>query len=212
MRAMFVNEAMRFQRVQGNTKEGILGRMGIGQTNIKMTWGKHKGKTVGEIYAEDPQYIAWLADNGSPRKGQEKLFVEIKRLRDAYWKGIADKRATEGGTFYGDPGDIYQGAVEVISLKYFTGEYGASYRFRTKAPEHWFEFYMGLSRLEKILGLKPNPELGYVDDQELKRAIFALKDQTIDIKGKVKFHREVLGHNYTNLNYVTIFPATTINL
>lgn len=31
--------------------------------NIKITFGKHKGKTINEIYKEDPDYINWLVDN-----------------------------------------------------------------------------------------------------------------------------------------------------
>lgn len=208
MKAMFVNEAIKFQRAQGGDKESVFGKLGVGQGNIKITWGKYKGRSVGEVYADDPQYIAWLAQNGQPRRGQEKLFAEINRLNDLYWKGIAEKRATEGGTFYGEEGvSVFRGPVEVRNLKYFVGDYGASYRFQTKTPDHWFQFYINLDRLGKMLDLKPEPGYTYVDDQVLKEAIFDLKGKTIEIKGKVKFHKEVLGHNYTNLNYVSILPT-----
>ena len=31
--------------------------------NVKVTFGKHKGKTLGEIYSQAPDYVQWLAQN-----------------------------------------------------------------------------------------------------------------------------------------------------
>jgi len=31
--------------------------------NVKVTFGKHKGKTLGEIYSQAPDYVEWLAKN-----------------------------------------------------------------------------------------------------------------------------------------------------
>ena len=38
--------------------------------NIKITFGKHKGRTLEEIYKEDKQYFMWLKNN---EKTDEKL-------------------------------------------------------------------------------------------------------------------------------------------
>jgi uncharacterized protein (DUF3820 family) len=55
--------------------------------DVKMLFGKHKGKTLGDILADDPAYLDWLSDaditNQTLRQGveqmNEKYAAEIER-------------------------------------------------------------------------------------------------------------------------------------
>lgn len=44
-------------------KEASENMQGSDAVNMKINFGKHKGKTVGQVAAEDLSYIKWLADN-----------------------------------------------------------------------------------------------------------------------------------------------------
>jgi len=53
--------------------------------NIKITFGKHKGKTLGELYKTEIDYIKWLAENSKSdyiKKGIEILKSAAKASRD----------------------------------------------------------------------------------------------------------------------------------
>jgi ribosomal protein L7/L12 len=50
--------------------------------NIKVTFGKHKGKTLGEVLKEAPDYITWLAENAKEavmKKACEQLLHPVDK-------------------------------------------------------------------------------------------------------------------------------------
>lgn len=64
--------------------------------NMKVTFGKHKGKTLGEIYTEAPDYIDWLVKNAKDdviRKACEMILNPP--TVEAGPKPIAKKEVTE---------------------------------------------------------------------------------------------------------------------
>lgn len=206
MRAKKVFEFMDFKRVSSSTASDILGKAGVGKSAITITWGKHKGKTVGEVFNEDPQYIVWLAKEGKPRPGQETVFQEIHRLANEYFKKQEEKREEEGyGDYYGSPGDIFEGPIQIKSARYFSGDYGESYGIIAKAPpgggkaRYWIRFYANFNNLSKLFGIDPESDNIY---SEIKRRAQDLPGKIVDIKGKVKKHTEWKKQKFTNLNYV----------
>lgn len=48
----------------------------------KFDFGKHKGKTVREVIAKDPEYIFWLAENNIANFSQELLDNATDSLYD----------------------------------------------------------------------------------------------------------------------------------
>lgn len=41
--------------------------------NFRMPFGRHKGKSIAEIYADDPEYLAWFAANVEPGKARDAV-------------------------------------------------------------------------------------------------------------------------------------------
>jgi len=159
-----------------------------------MTFGKFRGKTIGEAYATDPQYVIWLSKNMQPRNQKQVKQQEMaKELADDFFRSLGDKRReSEDKEFFGKLGDVFEGAVKVNQIRYFTNEYGNSIRFQAEGDNNRFQFYMQNDVVYKFI------EMNNIDD------VNELKGKTILIKGKVKGHKEILGHNYTFLNYIKL--------
>jgi len=155
-----------------------------------ITWGKHRGKTIGEVYGEDPQYVIWLSKNMQPRnKKQVKQLELAKELTNDFFKSMADKRrSSETKDYFGQVGDIFEGSVKVTKINLFDSEYGESYRVRAENDDYRFEFYIKSNIFRRYFESSPDEAIG----------------KTLDISGKVKGAREVLGLKYTMLNYVKI--------
>ena len=204
-----VYEFINFQRAGSDASAAeILKNAGVGRSAVTITWGKHRGKTVGDVFNEDPQYIVWLAKEGNPRPGQETVFDEIRRLAEKHLADIEKKREEEGyGFHYGRPGDIFEGPIEVRSARYYSGDYGNAYQIIGKYPpgqgqaKHWVRFYANLNILEKLFNLTGEEDSEY----KLRDKMVNLPGKIIDIKGKVTKHTEYKGQKTTNLNYVK-FP------
>ena len=211
MRAKKVYEFFDFKRVGGEDAAKVLGKMGVGRSAVEITWGKHKGKTVGEVYSEDPQYILWLAREGKARPGQEIVFQEVQRLAEKFFKEQEEKRQAEGlGSHYGHVGEVFEGPIEVTKTKHFSGDYGESYMIVGKTPpgvtpaRHWIKFYANFNNLGKLLNV--DPESGNIYDQ-IHDGARNLNGKIIDIKGKIKGHSEWKDQKFTNLNYVKFLTA-----
>jgi len=208
-KAKKVYEFVNFQRAGSDASAAeILKNAGVGRSVVTITWGKHRGKTVGDVFNEDPQYIVWLAKEGRPRPGQEAVFDEIHRLADKHLADLEKKREDEGyGFHYGRPGDIFEGPIEVRSARYYSGDYGSAYQIIGKYPpgqgqaKHWIRFYANLNILEKLFNLTGEEDSGY----KLRDKMANLPGKIIDVKGKVTKHTEYKGQKTTNLNYVK-FP------
>lgn len=72
-------------------------------TGMKVTFGKHKGKTLGEIYKEDESYIEWLADKAKQPEMRKAaaMVLECGGVNTSTNKPKADKgdgKATDSQT------------------------------------------------------------------------------------------------------------------
>lgn len=216
MKAKKVYEFVNFTRAGADASPAeVLKNAGIGRSQVTITWGKHRGKTVGDVFNEDPQYIVWLASSGSPRRGQEGVFEEIHRLADVYLKQQEEKKAEEGfGSPYGKIGDIFEGPIEIKRAKYYSGEYGSAYQIIAKYPpgssqaKHWIMFYSNFNNLTKLFNLKDPDTIS----TEIRDRMRDIAGKIIDIRGKVKSHSEYKGLQYTGLNFVKFLGTLTESL
>jgi len=162
-----------------------------------MTFGKFRGKTIGEVYATDPQYVIWLSKNMQPKNQKQVQQQQMaKELADDFFRSLGDKRReSEDKEFFGEVGTVFEGDIKVNQIKYFTNEYGNSIRLQGDGENNRFQFYMQNDIVYKFIEAN---DMGNVND---------LKGKTIFIKGKVKGHKEILGHNYTFLNYVKLISV-----
>jgi len=196
MRAKYVNEAIEFQR-----GGGVKSTMGIGHEGARFTFGKYKGDSAYEVFEKDPQYILWLADGGmSPRDAkQERLLEIIKGLKAQYYEEIEK----QGWEFYGNPGEWYEGVVNVEYSKYVSGDYGAAYTIQANDGKHKFRFYYNYNKAEKLVP----PPLEEYEGNTVSNYMQMIIGRDIRIKGKVKYHKEYKGYSWTNLNYVNIIEV-----
>lgn len=75
--------------------------------NMKITFGKHKNKTLGEIYKEAPDYIEWLVNNAKDevvRKACEMILNPPKPITNK----VTNTSNTKG-KIDNDTGEIYDG-------------------------------------------------------------------------------------------------------
>jgi hypothetical protein len=63
------------------TKEA-LDNLGVDDaSNLKITFGKHKGKTCGDVYKNDLQYVKWFFENGRDDKIKKAFDVLAEAVR-----------------------------------------------------------------------------------------------------------------------------------
>jgi len=162
----------------------------IGKTkdNITFTFGKYRGKTLPEVYLENPGYFAFLAKNADPKYAGSKMNVAIQFFSDLYFEEMTNKnRETSTSKFVGEVGGRFSGELEVYNVKVyknsvnsFTGVVTDVSCYKLKdADGNKFVSY-GLEK--KMPGIK-------VGDK-------------INIQGKIKNHKEMVGINFTVLGYV----------
>ena len=76
-----------------------------------------------------------------------------------------------------------------------SGDYGSYYVIQGEADKHLFRFSFSFTQIYKQLG---------ATDETVREIMGDLVGKEIEIKGKVKFHREYLERKWTNLNYVKL--------
>jgi hypothetical protein len=169
-------------------------------------FGKYRGRGLGEVYVEDPQYVIWIANNFVPRNKKQEEFVSMaKSLADDYFNSMTEKNvAAETKDYFGKVGDLFQGDLIITSIKYYISDYGESFGIKAENDQHRFVFYVPRNKfINKFnIEIKNNPEKLWELSPETKEKIKQLNDQQINIKGKVKGHKDIVGKKYTQLNYV----------
>lgn len=76
--------------------------------NIKINFGKHKGRTLGAVYNEAPDYIEWLAQNAKDaqmRKACSMLLNKPKQSQPQPNKGTEPQQINDMNEFEGTPFD-----------------------------------------------------------------------------------------------------------
>jgi ribosomal protein S28E/S33 len=148
-----------------------------------LTFGKYRGKTLGDVFAENPQYIVWLYKNYKG-KSQER-YERIKYYNDLYFETITKKnQETDKSEYVGKVGDKITFEADVYDVKI-------------------------TDFISKRMGNKRNLKCKLIDKDGNKYLTFNIggkveKGDTIKISARVKDHREMLGVKFTIINYCKI--------
>jgi hypothetical protein len=182
-------------------------------------FGKYRGKTLGEVYATDPQYVIWIAnkyEGGKGEKGREFRRI-AKELADGYFRELGDtNRAAETKDYFGNPGDKFAGPVKVLKTDQYFSDYSgdATFRIRAENDDSRFQFYVSPKALCKLFGIeyktrrdsdtygRPIYSTSNETLMEIKAGLENIKNQEVNIKGTVKGHREIVGKKWTTLSRV----------
>jgi len=161
------------------TKHGLIGKT---KDTLMFTFGKYRGKSLPEVYLENPSYFAFLAKNADPKYANTKMAKAIQFFSNLYFEETTKKNIeTSKAKYIGNIGDKYTGELEV-------------YKIDVKESLEWGKY--------TIYKLK--------DSDENKFMIFNLEKSFPDVKvgnkvklkGKIKGHKEIVGIKFNILNYV----------
>ena len=176
--------------VDDETRVGLIGKTKTEKPEeIIFTFGKYRGKTYGEVYLEDPGYFLWLVKNVDPKYAKGPKFEAQVQYEKMYWEDMTKKnKETSTSLHIGQQKDVFTGKLRVYAEpKLAQSGFGAEFYTVYKMIDDKGNKFMSTG-LEK-----------YFPDIK--------KDDLIDIKGKIKGHKEIVGINFTLLNYVR--PAKT---
>lgn len=143
-----------------------------------LTFGKYRGKTIGDIFVEDPKYIMWLYKNYNG--GSEILLNKIKEYKEMYFETIRKKNIEESKSEYvGQVGEKITIETDV-------------YNYQQKDSP------FGVQHTCKLLDNNGNKYIVNNIGRVVK------KGDTIQMTAKVKEHKELLGVKFTVLYYCKI--------
>lgn len=69
--------------VKGNVREEHIELTSEEAALIKLPFGKHKGKTVTEVFKSNPDYIDWFMENGTDQKLKQAFSVYAESLNES---------------------------------------------------------------------------------------------------------------------------------
>lgn len=187
-----------------------------GSATDVITFGKYRGKTIGEIYIDDPQYVIWLSKNMTPRNEKQKVQEEMaKELTADYFRALGEKNCKEDTKKYvGKINEKVEITLKITNTIMVDNYYGGiSFKIRGENEEGRFQFYPSVKSVAKSLGInikfdyiRTNYHLNEVISKEtlskLNVALETLENTKITIKAKIKGHKEIVGKKFTILNYV----------
>jgi len=152
-----------------------------------ITFGKYRGKTLGDIFVEDPQYIVWLSKNYNGKSAERA--ERIKYYTDLYFETITKKNLEESKSQHiGKIGEKIFVNGTVYDVKSLVGTY---YGRSTKTYQC------------KIVDDNGNKFFTYNIGAEVNKGDY------VKISGKVKDHTEKLGVKFTVLNYCKLLSNVT---
>ena len=148
-----------------------------------LTFGKYRGKTIGDIFVEDPQYIAWLSKNfkGNNAETQNRLNYYTELYFDTITKRNQEDSKSQ---FVGKVGEKITISVKVYSVEKYNDNFSDKLNYKCK-----------------LIDADGNKFMTYNIGQIIA------KDERIKLSAKVKDHREVLGVKFTILNYCKILAT-----
>ena len=148
-----------------------------------ITFGKYRGKTLGDVFIENPQYISWLYKNYDGKNPDR--FERIKYYYDIYIETITKKNIEESKSQHvGKPGEKITVEVDVYSVERLGDSYNKD-NFTNKC---------------KMLDDQGNKYMTY----NIGTNKDVQKGDRVKITAKVKDHKEYLGVKFTTLNYCKI--------
>jgi len=145
-----------------------------------LSFGKYRGKTLGDIFVEDPQYIMWLYKSYDGRN--QERFERLKYYKDLYFETITKKNKVESKSkFVGKEGEKITISADIYDVVGENNDYSGNFQYRCKLVDE-----------------KGNKYMTYSIGQPVK------KGDSVKMTAKVKKHQEKLGVKFTILYYCKV--------
>jgi len=145
-----------------------------------ITFGKHRGKTLGDVFVEDPQYIMWLHKNYDGRSPERRERLEY--YKDLYFETLTKKNIEESKSqFIGKIGDKINIDAKIYDVKSEVSSYDNKLQYKCKLVDE-----------------AGNKYLTYSIGKQVK------KDDEVKMTAKVKDHKEFLGVKFTIIYFCKI--------
>jgi hypothetical protein len=151
-----------------------------------LTFGKYRGKHIGDIYAEDPKYIVWMADN---YHGHQETADLLNYYKGLYFENVTkENKEKDKSTKVGNIGEEIKITVKV-------------YNISSKTVYNNFSHDNELLTTYKLIDDNENKYIAY----NIEKHFQDIKvNDSIELKGKIKGYKEILGINFNILNYVRV--------
>jgi len=150
-----------------------------------LSFGKHKDKSLDQIYSEDPGYVLWLASKFEPRtKHMADIVQHAKHIAEAHWQMVTEQNKAECTSQYiGSVGERLDLELSGVTVSQFQ-------------VEGW-----GFNRIETRYLVK-----GQDADGNLIKFYTSHhpEDESIKVRGTVKDHQEKVGRKWTVLTRVKV--------
>lgn len=151
-----------------------------------LTFGKYRGKTIGDIFVEDPKYILWL-NNKYEGNLSDVIREKIKYYIGLYYETVTKKNLEESPSkFVGNIGDKITIEADVYDFRKETNNFGS------------------LQYSCKLIDEDGNKYTTYNIGKEVK------KGDNVKLTAKVKAHNEYLGIKFTQLFYCKILRVSNL--
>ena len=151
-----------------------------------LTFGKYRGKTIGDIFVEDPKYILWL-NNKYEGNLSDVIREKIKYYMGLYYETVTKKNLEESSSkFVGNIGEKITIEADVYDFRKETNNFGA------------------LQYTCKLIDDDGNKYTTYNIGKEVK------KGDNVKLIAKVKAHKEVLGIKFTQLFYCKVLRVSNL--
>jgi len=143
-----------------------------------VTFGKYRGKTLGDIFTEDPQYIEWMYKNDKHQS--EERSERLKYYHEIYMETVRKKNLEESkSVFVGNIGDT----IKIVSADVYGYEAKPS------------QFNDSILHECKLVDENGNKYKTYNIGKPVNNG------DTVNLTAKVKDHKELLGVKFTIIYY-----------
>ena len=150
-----------------------------------LSFGKHKDKSLDQIYTEDPNYVLWLASKFEPRTNHMvDIIKHAKYIADAHWQMVTEQNKTKCTSEYiGSIGNRLDMRLSNVTVSQFQ-------------VEGW-----GFNKIETRYLVK-----GQDCNGNLIRFYTSHHPESdnIEVRGTVKDHQEKVGRKWTILTRVNL--------
>lgn len=150
--------------------------------------GKHRGKTIGEVFILDPTYIVWLSKEDH-YKGNDPIMIDkIKYYTDLYYETITKKnRENSSSEYIGKIGDKISIEADVYLAKLVPSAYNNKMQMQCK-----------------LIDEKGNKYSTYDLGTKVKDG------DSVKLTAKVKAHNEYLGVKFTQIYYCKVINVWNV--
>jgi len=150
-----------------------------------LSFGKYRGRSLGDIFVDDPQYIVWLSKNNT---SNAVIGERIEYYKNLYFETITKKnQETSPSQFIGNIGDKITIEANVYSVNKTINNYNDQTQYECKLKDENGNKY-------KTYNIGKEVKVG--DD--------------VKMTAKVKKHEELLGVKFTLLYFCKIIRISNI--